>query len=217
MLLHFYFYFLSWRAPLWHQRLAVLVDTIHLVCFLPAHGLLSDGEWRNNERATQGLPGPPGPPGPPGYSRLFGSYENVTDLVEYFKSKDPLPYQIIKSHSSFPQEQRERVWEYIDMNDDRLICPLTAHGAIVGPPGRPGEKGDMGSPGPKGEKGTSNSLLGSWCLRFYEDITHVTTPHPAKKTIHKQWLTSWLSHQGKKTEFLRMTSTSLANYNINCQ
>lgn len=86
------FIFLSWRAPLWHQRLAVLVDTIHLVCFLPAHGLLSDGEWRNNERATQGLPGPPGPPGPPGYSRLFGSNENVTDLVEYFKSKDSLPY-----------------------------------------------------------------------------------------------------------------------------
>lgn len=30
----------------------------------------------------------------------------------------------------------------------------TAHGAIVGPPGRPGQKGDMGFPGLKGEKGT---------------------------------------------------------------
>lgn len=47
------------------------------------------------------------------------------------------------------------------MNDDQLICPLTAHGAIVGPPGRPGQKGDMGLPGPKGERGTSTSLLGS--------------------------------------------------------
>jgi len=51
----------------------------------PAHGLLRDVDRNHNERAIQG---PPGPPGPPGNSRLFGSHANVTDLVEYMKSKD---------------------------------------------------------------------------------------------------------------------------------
>lgn len=50
---------------------------------------LVDGPWRTNVRAIQGPPGPPGPQGPPGYSRVIGSYGNVTaDLMEFFRSKN---------------------------------------------------------------------------------------------------------------------------------
>lgn len=50
---------------------------------------ISDGTWRTNVRAIQGPQGPPGPPGPPGYSRVIGSYGNVTaDLMDFFRSED---------------------------------------------------------------------------------------------------------------------------------
>lgn len=55
--------------------------------YFPAHGLLREIQRNHEERIIQGPQGPPGPPGPPGYSRLFGSHTNVTDLVEYIKSK----------------------------------------------------------------------------------------------------------------------------------
>lgn len=50
---------------------------------------LVEGPSRVNVRAIQGVPGPPGPPGPPGYSRVIGSYGNVTaDLMDFFRSED---------------------------------------------------------------------------------------------------------------------------------
>lgn len=52
-----------------------------------AQGLLHDIERYYNERIARGLQGPPGPPGPPGYSRLFGSSTNITDIMEYIRSK----------------------------------------------------------------------------------------------------------------------------------
>lgn len=108
----------------------------HNTVVFVAQGLLRDVERYYNERIVQGLPGPPGPQGPPGYSRIFGSSTNITDIMEFIKSK-------------------------VVLNDLRVvhiiaddIFMLTAHGAIVGPPGRPGAKGDVGFQGPKGERGT---------------------------------------------------------------
>lgn len=53
-----------------------------------ARGVLHDIVREYNSRVFQGPPGPPGPAGPPGNSQLFGSHANVTDLVEYIKSKE---------------------------------------------------------------------------------------------------------------------------------
>lgn len=58
-------------------------DTVVFV----AQGLLRDIERYYNEHVVRGLPGPPGPQGPPGYSRLFGSSTNITDIMEFIKSK----------------------------------------------------------------------------------------------------------------------------------
>ena len=60
----------------------------YFVSYLPAQGLLRDIDQNHNERGIQGPRGPPGPPGLPGHSQLFGSQENVIDLVEYIKSKE---------------------------------------------------------------------------------------------------------------------------------
>lgn len=47
-----------------------------------------EGSSRTYLRVHQGPRGPPGPPGPPGYSRVIGSYGNVTaDLMDFFKSE----------------------------------------------------------------------------------------------------------------------------------
>lgn len=47
-----------------------------------------EGSSRTYLRVHQGPAGPPGPPGPPGYSRVIGSYGNVTaDLMDFFKSE----------------------------------------------------------------------------------------------------------------------------------
>lgn len=59
----------------------------HNTVVFVAQGLLRDVERYYNERVVQGLPGPPGPQGPPGYSRLFGSSTNITDIMEFIKSK----------------------------------------------------------------------------------------------------------------------------------
>lgn len=59
----------------------------HNTVVFVAQGLLRDVERYYNERVVQGLPGPQGPQGPPGYSRLFGSSTNITDIMEFIKSK----------------------------------------------------------------------------------------------------------------------------------
>lgn len=61
----------------------------HNTVLFVAQGLLQDIERYYNEHVARGLPGPPGPQGPPGYSRLFGSSTNVTDIMEFIKSKVP--------------------------------------------------------------------------------------------------------------------------------
>lgn len=48
---------------------------------------LTEGYWRTQAGSIQGPAGPPGPPGPPGYSRVIGTYGNVTaDLMDFFRS-----------------------------------------------------------------------------------------------------------------------------------
>lgn len=89
----------------------------------------------------QGPRGPPGPPGPPGYSRVIGSYGNVTaDLMDFFKSE----HEFCVSRSKY---QRCNVMTGLFF--------VTAYGTIPGPPGGPGPRGERGYPGPKGDKGTA--------------------------------------------------------------
>lgn len=66
---------LSYRAKIKHVWKDCWLTL--LLGLFAARGLL-----RDTERVIQG------PPGPPGYSRLFGSDTNVSDLVEYIKSKE---------------------------------------------------------------------------------------------------------------------------------
>lgn len=63
------------------------------ILFRLDQGLLQDlteGYWRTHAGRVQGPAGPPGPPGPPGqpgYSRVIGTYGNVTaDLMDFFRS-----------------------------------------------------------------------------------------------------------------------------------
>ncbi len=101
------------------QLVEVLVDTIpHFVSYFPAHGLLRDIQQNHNERVIQGPVGPPGPPGPPGHSRLFGSHTNVTDLVEYIKSKEAFTWEKLqlKRKMKLLKDARIRI-------SDNWFCP----------------------------------------------------------------------------------------------
>ncbi|KAM7418398.1 hypothetical protein PAMA_015835 [Pampus argenteus] len=124
--------------------------------YIKSHDLLRD-VVRDSERVAQGPPGPPGPPGTPGHSRWVGSRENAMDVVKYIKSQGLLHEQAIQGPQGPPGPPGPpgyTRWLGSHGNATDLVEYIrSAHGVIVGPPGRPGQKGDMGFPGPKGERG----------------------------------------------------------------
>ncbi|CAM4726837.1 unnamed protein product [Leuciscus chuanchicus] len=117
---------------------------IKVTDYIKNQGLLQDlteGYWRTQAGRIQGPAGPPGPPGPPGYSRVIGSYGNVTaDLMDFFRTHGTIPGPPgrpgLKGDRGYPGPKGDK-----------------GETGSSGIPGLPGQRGLEGPRGEKAEKG----------------------------------------------------------------